>query len=62
MKTQEETVQCPHHNKPLKITTTDGKEIAVCDCDPNDTRWYGKPVYTKLVEVKPAGPIKETEK
>lgn len=57
---KEKTVLCPHHNKPLAVKIEGKREIAICECDPNDKRWYGMPVYTKLVDA-PAEIKKETE-
>lgn len=58
-------VLCPHHNKPLVVKIEPGREVGICECDPNDRVWYGKPVYTKLVDVIDAEPTenqKEKEK
>ena len=66
----EKTVLCPvHKEKQLVFEKSDVRPnayVAICRCDPNDKKWFGKPVAMRIgspadEKVEPAELVLEPE-
>jgi hypothetical protein len=54
-----ETIQCPHHNKPIAVVIEEGRKVAYCTCVP-DSQFHGKRVWLQMpADIKPAEVKKE---
>ena len=52
-----ETIQCPHHKKPIAVLLEEGRKVAYCTCVPGSQFhgvrvWLQLPADPKSAEVK----------